>query len=163
MLGEIAQYIVGNLAIAFVLGILVGYLIGRGKKDKFKTINKVNPDCCTSSDKRFKINPIFNKSASLDYKPMVLSSSSHKDNLKKIKGIDEELEAELYKLGIYHFNQIANWTNKNSEWIENFLNLPNYVRNNQWIEQAKILRTGKETNYSQQLLDVENSLEEEIK
>lgn len=159
MLGEIAQYIIGNLAIAFVLGILVGYFIGV-RKYRFKTVNKLNSDCCMSSDKRFKINPIFNKSACLDYKPMVLSSSSHKDNLKKIRGISEELEEELYKLGIYQFNQIANWNNKNSEWVENFLNLPNYVRKNQWIEQAKILRTGKETNYSQKLLDEDNEIKE---
>ncbi|RBQ31665.1 hypothetical protein CRU92_05475 [Arcobacter sp. FW59] len=160
MLGEIAQYIVVNLFIAFVLGILVGYLIGR-RKEKFSKINASNTGSCCTGEKRFRMNPIFNKSASLDYKPMVLSSSSLKDNLKKIKGIDEDLESALYELGIYQFNQISNWTKKNSEWIENFLNLPNYVRNHQWIEQAKILRTGKETNYSQSLLDEENTIKEE--
>ncbi len=40
--------------------------------------------------------------------------------------------------------------------LENFLNLPNYVRANQWVEQAKILETGRETSYSQKLLDEEN-------
>ncbi len=136
MLVEIAQYIVINLSVAFILGLILGYVIGKGNKEKF--------------------NSIFNKSASLDFKPMVLSSSNKKDNLKKIKGIDEDIENELFKLGIYHFEQISIWSSKNSEWIENFLNLPNYVRANQWVEQAKILKTGRETSYSQKLLDEEN-------
>src|SRR5574344_271039 len=86
----------------------------------------------------------------------LLRKTNKKDNLKKIKGIDEDIENELFKLGIYHFEQISIWSSKNSEWIENFLNLPNYVRANQWVEQAKILKTGRETSYSQKLLDEEN-------
>lgn len=154
MLVEIAQYIVINLSVAFILGLVFGYIIGRGNKEKFNSIQSIkNRDTNIIEKNRFKINPIFNKSASLDFKPMVLSSSNKKDNLKKIKGIDEDIENELFKLGIYHFEQISNWSNKNSEWVENFLDLPCYIRENQWVEQAKILKTGRETNYSQKLLD----------
>lgn len=161
MLGEIAQQIVINLSIAFVFGAIFGYIIGKGQKEKFKS-SKNSKNIVNSSDKsKFRINPIFNKSASLDYKPLVLSSSTRKDNLKKIKGIDEEIENTLYQLGIFHFDQIANWSNKNSEWVENFLNSTNYVRDNQWIEQARILRSGKETNYSQKLLDDEEAITQE--
>ena len=154
MLVEIAQYIVINLSVAFILGLVFGYIIGRGNKEKFNSIqSSKNRDTNITEKNKFKINPIFNKNASLDFKPMVLSSSNKKDNLKKIKGIDEDIENELFKLGIYHFEQISIWSTKNAEWIENFLNLPNYVRANQWVDQAKILKTGRETNYSQKLLD----------
>ncbi len=157
MLVEIAQYIVINLSVAFILGLILGYVIGKGNKEKFNSIQcSKNNDENTIKKNKFKINPIFNKSASLDFKPMILSSSNKKDNLKKIKGIDEDIENELFKLGIYHFEQISIWSSKNAEWIENFLNLPNYVRANQWVEQAKILKTGRETSYSQKLLDEDN-------
>jgi len=152
------EYII--LAVAFILGILVGYLIGR-EKYGFKSISSSNPTYNNQYEKKFQINPVFNKSASLDYKPMVLSSSSLKDNLKKIKGIDEDLEKKLYELGIFQFSQIASWSSKNCEWIENFISLPNYTRQNHWVEQAKILKTGNETEYSQALLDEENGLEKE--
>lgn len=155
MLVEIAQYIVINLTVAFILGLFLGYIIGRGKKERFNSIQNTRNTNIVEKNK-FKINPIFNKSASLDFKPMVLSSSNKKDNLKKIKGIDELIENELFNLGIYHFEQVSIWSAKNAEWIENFLNLPNYVRANQWVEQAKILKTGRETNYSQKLLDEVN-------
>ena len=60
---------------------------------------------------------------------------------------------DLNNLGIYHFEQISKWSNKNAEWIEEFLLLPGIARSYQWIEQAKILNSGKETDYS---LQVEN-------
>ena len=116
MLGEIAQYIVINLSIAFILGLFFGYLIGKKSKERFSSVTNSKSSCCVERNK-FKINPVFNKSASLDFKPMVLSSSSKRDNLKKIKGIDEVIEEELFKLGIYHFEQISNWSNKNAEWV----------------------------------------------
>jgi len=154
------EYIV--LAIAFALGILVGYLIGK-EKYGFKSIRSSTSTDISFNEKKFQINPVFNKNASLDYKPMVLSSSNLKNDLKKIKGIDEDLEKKLYELGIFTFNQIASWSSKNCEWIENFINLPNYARQNHWVEQAKILKTGRETEYSQALLDEENAPKEEDK
>lgn len=160
MLEEVAQYIVLNLFIAFVIGLIFGYILGKGSKERFSSV-KGGQDIVGGEKAKFKMNPIFNKSASLDFKPMVLSSSSKKDNLKKIKGIDEAIEEELYKLGIYQFEQISNWSWKNVEWVENFLNIPNHIRKNQWVEQAKILKTGKETNYSQKLLDNQESFKDE--
>ena len=76
-----------------------------------------------------------------------------KDSLIKIKGINSKIEIDLNNLGIYHFEQISRWSNKNAEWIEEFLLLPGIARNNQWIDQAKILTLGKDTPYS---LQVEN-------
>ena len=72
----------------------------------------------------------------------------------KIKGINSKIEIDLNNLGIYHFEQISRWSNKNAEWIEEFLLLPGIARNNQWVEQAKILTLGKDTPYS---LQVENN------
>lgn len=152
---DIAQYIVLELVVAFILGIILGYLIAKDK-NKFKVINTKN-ETSSQRTKEFKINPVFNKNTNLDYKPLVLSSSNKKDNLKKIKGIDEKLEEELYKLGIFHYEQIASWTSKNIKWIEGFLNMQDYVKANQWVEQAKILKTGNETDYSKSLIENESN------
>ena len=152
---EIAQYIVLELVVAFVLGILLGYFIARDR-NKFKVINSKNDTATAEKTKEFKINPVFNKNTNLDYKPLVLSSSSKKDNLKKIKGIDEDLEKELYKLGIFHYEQIASWSAKNIKWVEGFLGMQEYVKANQWVEQAKILKTGNETDYSKSLMNSED-------
>ena len=61
----------------------------------------------------------------------------------------------MNNLGIYHFDQIAKWSNKNAEWVEAYLVIPGCAKNNQWIDQAKILQTGSETIYSQKVMDGE--------
>ena len=66
-----------------------------------------------------------------------------KDDLTKIKGIDFKIENDLNNLGVYHFEQIAKWSNKNCDWIEEFLMLPGYTKNNQWVIQAKALYAQK--------------------
>ena len=107
MLVEIAQYIVINLSVAFILGLVLGYVIGKGNKEKFNSIQcSKNNDENTIKKNKFKINPIFNKSASLDFKPMVLSSSNKKDNLKKIKKAFSSflVKISLKKLVINHLN-----------------------------------------------------------
>jgi hypothetical protein len=134
---ETASLIVINLVIAGIIGFILGYLVG---KNNFPKIT---------------LNPIFRKNSNLDYKPLILTTPkpTGKDPLTKIKGINSKIEIDLNNLGIYHFEQISRWSNKNSEWIEEFLLLPGIARNNQWAEQAKILTLGKDTPYS---LQVEN-------
>jgi predicted flap endonuclease-1-like 5' DNA nuclease len=155
MMFEIASLIVVNLVIAATIGFIAGYMIAKSKANKIDSIEgtatqrEVNPDAKTKSA----INPIFRKNSQLDFKPLVLSSPRPigKDNLKKIKGIDSKIEIDLNSLGIYHFEQISKWSSKNCDWIEEFLHFPGCAKNNQWVDQAKILQSGKETIYSQKI------------
>lgn len=153
---EILDYLASKPILILFIGILIGYLLRRSQKERFKSISSSKKDVFSSEDKRVRINPVFNKNASLDFKPSLLSSSTRKDIFTKIKGIDEEMQNKLYHLGVYQYDQISSWSSKNCEWIENFLGLSGYIKDNQWVEQAKILRTGKETNYSQRLIDEES-------
>jgi predicted flap endonuclease-1-like 5' DNA nuclease len=151
---EIASLIVINLLIAFAIGTVFGYVIAKGTS--YKEVQNDNPSKNKTQSKRFSnsgVNPIFKKSSNLDNKPLVISSPkpSGKDNLKKIKGITNKIENDLNTLGIYHFEQIASWSSKNCDWIESFLLEPGCAKNNQWVEQAKILKSGKETIYSQKV------------
>jgi predicted flap endonuclease-1-like 5' DNA nuclease len=153
---ETASLIVVNLLIAAFIGMIIGYLIGKNSGGTYKPSkndNKTTDNQATDVKSKTSVNPIFRKNSSVDNKPLILSSPrpSGKDKLIKIKGIDEKVEKDLNKLGIFHFNQIAGWSNKNCDWIEEFLLLPGTAKKNQWIEQAKILESGKETVYSQKV------------
>jgi predicted flap endonuclease-1-like 5' DNA nuclease len=155
MMFEIALLIVANLVIAAIIGFIAGYMIAKSRTSKIHSIEgngiqrEINPDVKTKTA----INPIFRKNSQLDFKPLVLSSPRPigKDNLKKIKGIDSKIEIDLNSLGIYHFEQISKWSSKNCDWIEEFLHFPGCAKNNQWIDQARILQSGKETIYSQKV------------
>jgi predicted flap endonuclease-1-like 5' DNA nuclease len=152
---ETASLIVVNLLIAAFIGMIVGYLIGKNTGNTYKPSKNDNKTDDTNVDVKSKtsVNPIFRKNSSVDNKPLILSSPrpTGKDKLIKIKGIDLKVEKDLNKLGIFHFNQIAGWSSKNCDWIEEFLLLPGTAKRNQWIEQAKILELGKETVYSQKV------------
>ena len=152
---EIASLIVINLVIAGIIGFVLGYIVGRNSFPKIKSIENDRVDDSREDRVKSTLNPIFKKNSILDYKPLILTTPrpTGKDPLIKIKGINSKIEVDLNNLGIYHFEQISNWSNKNSEWIEEFLLLPGIARNNQWVEQAKILASGKDTPYS---LQVEN-------
>jgi len=61
------------------------------------------------------------------------------DDLKEISGIGLKIEDKLNELGIYHFDQIANWNKENIRWIEEYLVFKGRVERENWIGQAKIL------------------------
>lgn len=65
------------------------------------------------------------------------------DDLKLIWGIGPKLEKGLNRLGIYHFDQIAKWSEDDTRWVETELgdNFGSAVRD-KWAEQAAKLATG---------------------
>jgi len=71
------------------------------------------------------------------------------DDLKEISGIGLKLEKVLNDLGIYHFDQIASWGEKELDWIDEHLNtLKAKAMRENWIEQAKILAEGGMIEFS---------------
>ena len=155
MIFEVASLIVVNLVIAAIIGFIAGYIIAKSSCPKIDYVDGNNTQGDIKPDEKVKsaINPVFRKNSQLDFKPLILSSPKPigKDNLKKIKGINTAIEIDLNNIGIYHFEQIAKWSNKNCDWIEEFLHIPGCAKNNQWVDQAKILQSGKETIYSQKV------------
>lgn len=61
------------------------------------------------------------------------------DNLKLIKGIGPQNEARLQALGIWHFSQIAAWTQENVEWVGAYLAFPGRIEREEWVKQAAAL------------------------
>jgi len=74
-----------------------------------------------------------------------------KDNLCKIKGIGVKIEEKLNKLGIYHFEQIASWSEKEIAWVDSHLAFKGRIKREGWVEQAKKLARGEETEFSKRV------------
>ena len=66
------------------------------------------------------------------------------DNLKAIKGISAAVEKSLNAEGIFHYRQIARFTEANVNWVNNYLGYTSRVQHEDWIEQAKQLATEQE-------------------
>jgi len=64
------------------------------------------------------------------------------DDLKEISGIGLKIEEKLHELGIFHFDQIANWTPDNIRWVEQYLDFKGRISRENWVGQAKILARG---------------------
>ena len=73
------------------------------------------------------------------------------DDLKRIKGVGKVIEGKLNNLGIYHFDQIAKWSRKEVNWVTTFLSFKGRVDRENWIEQAKLLASGEETEFSKKV------------
>ncbi|NNC99323.1 MAG: hypothetical protein HKN85_03995 [Gammaproteobacteria bacterium] len=70
------------------------------------------------------------------------------DDLKRIKGIGPAIEQSLQELGIYQFEQIANWSQDNILWIEDFISFPGRIMREEWVTQADILQRGGSTEFA---------------
>ncbi|MGI9488308.1 MAG: hypothetical protein ACR2RF_20995 [Geminicoccaceae bacterium] len=70
------------------------------------------------------------------------------DDLKKISGVGPKLEKTLNGLGIYHFAQIAAFTPDNVAWVDRHLRFKGRIEREKWIDQAKTLAAGSDTEFS---------------
>ena len=87
-------------------------------------------------------------------RPEALSAArdGQPDDLKRIKGIGPKLEMLCNELGFYHFDQIAGWTEDEVAWVdENLKGFKGRVSRDNWVEQAKTLAAGGETDFSQRV------------
>jgi len=73
------------------------------------------------------------------------------DDLKRIKGIGVKIEALLNEIGVYYFEQIATWTEKEAAWIDHKVSFPGRALRDDWIGQAKLLAAGGETEFSKRV------------
>lgn len=61
------------------------------------------------------------------------------DDLTRIKGIGPKLSALLNEIGIYHFKQIADWSEPEALWVDDYLSFKGRVTREAWIKQARAL------------------------
>ncbi len=71
------------------------------------------------------------------------------DDLKMIKGVGPKLEGMLHSMGFYHFDQIAAWTPQQVAWADqNLVGFKGRVSRDNWVDQARELSEGGETEFS---------------
>ena len=70
------------------------------------------------------------------------------DNLKKIRGIGPQNERRLHGLGIWHFAQIAAWSEDNVKWVGSYLAFAGRIDREKWIAQARDLAAGRDPGIS---------------
>ena len=71
------------------------------------------------------------------------------DDLKQIKGVGPKLEELCHSLGFFHFDQIANWSEDEVAWVDaNLQGFKGRVTRDGWVDQAKVLSSGGETEFS---------------
>ena len=69
------------------------------------------------------------------------------DDLKWIAGIGPRLEDTLNELGVFHYEQIANWDQSEVDWVDEYLQFSGRIERDNWIEQAKALAKGGRDEY----------------
>jgi predicted flap endonuclease-1-like 5' DNA nuclease len=76
------------------------------------------------------------------------------DDLKMINGVGPKLEIMLNELGFYHFDQIAGWSAAEVAWVnDNLTGFKGRVSRDNWVEQARKLASGQETEFSKRVSD----------
>lgn len=75
-------------------------------------------------------------------------SANPADNLQKISGVGPKLSGLLNELGVYHFRQIANFTEEDIARVNARLSFTGRIEREKWVEQAKVLAEGGETDFS---------------
>ena len=88
-----------------------------------------------------------------EYKPNVLTAprDNQADNLCRIKGIGFVIEEKLHNLGVFHFDQIAAWSEEEIAWVDSHLAFSGRIKREDWIGQAQKLATGEETEFSKRV------------
>lgn len=76
------------------------------------------------------------------------------DDLKRIKGVGPKMEQLCNSLGFYHFDQIAAWTPDEVQWVDqNLQGFKGRVSRDTWVDQARLLASGGETEFSKKVDD----------
>ncbi len=70
------------------------------------------------------------------------------DELRRVRGIGAKTEEALNAIGIWHYDQIAAWTDAETTWVAAYLGFPGRVAREDWTGQAGILAAGVDTEYS---------------
>lgn len=74
-----------------------------------------------------------------------------RDDLKRIKGVGVVIEKKLEAMGITTYTQIAAWGTPEIDKVSNALDFKGRIEREQWVEQARILDGGGQTDFSRRM------------
>lgn len=70
------------------------------------------------------------------------------DALQRISGVGPKIEVKLHELGIFHFDQIAGWSEEQEQWVDNYLKFKGRIGRDEWVKQARLLAQGKDEEFT---------------
>lgn len=79
---------------------------------------------------------------------LAAARSGGADDLTLIRGIGPKNEAILHGLGVWHFDQIADWSADEVAWVNGAIAFPGRIEREHWIAQARLLAAGIETDHA---------------
>ncbi|MGI9411390.1 MAG: hypothetical protein ACR2OV_15020 [Hyphomicrobiaceae bacterium] len=85
----------------------------------------------------------------LPAKPALVVEETPDDDLTRIRGIDADAEARLRSaMGVRTFGDIANWSMEEVSAANGLMASERQVQGENWIEQAQILASGRQSTYA---------------
>jgi predicted flap endonuclease-1-like 5' DNA nuclease len=64
------------------------------------------------------------------------------DDLKLISGVGPKLEQKLNSIGIWHYDQVASWTQGEIDWVNAAISFRGRIERERWVTQARALLEG---------------------
>jgi predicted flap endonuclease-1-like 5' DNA nuclease len=77
--------------------------------------------------------------------------SAEPDDLKRIRGVGVVIEKKLNALGVTSYQDIASWTDADIERVSEALDFKGRIERERWVEQARILTGGGQTDFSRRV------------
>ena len=77
--------------------------------------------------------------------------SAEVDDLKRIRGIGVLIEKRLNSIGVVSYGQIADWTHDDIGRVSSTLDFQGRIERENWVEQARILAAGGDTEFSRRV------------
>ncbi len=84
------------------------------------------------------------------------------DDLARIVGKDDSTLSGLKSIGVYHYDQIANWSNEHSNWVADHMKFGDRIVREQWIKKSRLLADGKEAEFQRLFGTTAKSPEDDI-
>ena len=84
-------------------------------------------------------------------RPLAGTNVRVRDDLKRIKGIGVVIEKRLEAMGITSYTQIAAWATPEVDQVSNALDFKGRIEREQWVQQARILSGGGQTDFSRRM------------
>lgn len=85
--------------------------------------------------------------------PKAAAPAGGADDLKQLKGVGPKLEQKLVEAGVTSFAQIAAWGPEDIAKMDDLLSFKGRITRDGWVEQAKTLAGGGETEFSKRVED----------
>ena len=73
------------------------------------------------------------------------------DDLKRVRGVGVLIEKKLISMGVTSYQQIANWSASDIDRVSQVLDFRGRIERENWVEQARILSAGGQTEFSRRV------------